>query len=50
MPFPVPDAADVTAIQLTPLDAVHAQPLVAVMVAAKFPPAAVGVTLVGLIA
>jgi hypothetical protein len=50
VPFPVPDAPDAMAIQLAPLEADQPQPLVAVMVAVKFPPAAAGVALMGLIA
>ena len=49
MPFPVPDAADAMPIQETGLEADHAHPVVAVMVAVKFPPAAAAVALVGLI-
>jgi hypothetical protein len=49
VPFPVPDVPDAMAIQLAPLEVAQAQPLVAVMVAVKFPPAAAGVALVGLI-
>jgi hypothetical protein len=37
-------------IQLTPLEAVQAQPLEAVTLTMKFPPVAAGVALVGLIA
>jgi hypothetical protein len=48
-PFPLPDAPDTTEIQLTALTAVHEQPLFAVTVAGKFPPAAPGVALKGLI-